>query len=110
MNTPPQATLIIAIFTAIVGSIMVLRNIDSILEGIKRLIAAHTEYWRVRAEREKQQLEESRIRAAFWVRAIQMGIAEEKLLELNQRIRSQHENQNNSSHDRDFDARHKPEY
>ena len=88
MQIPPKETLIIGVFTAIAGSIMILRNIGDILHRVKTILSAYGDYWKVKSERERQLLEESRIRTAFWVRAIQLGIAEEKLRELNTRVRS----------------------
>jgi hypothetical protein len=89
METPQKETIYIAIITAVLGGIMILRNIDSILKHIKNLISQYAEYWRIRSEKEKQQLQESRLRTAFFVKAIQLGIAEQKLSELNEKIRRQ---------------------
>lgn len=91
MNQPKE-TILIAILTALLGAIMVLRNIHEIISRIKALLDEYVRYWKLRNERENQALEESRIRTAFWIRAVQLGIAEEKLQELNRRIGNKHEN------------------
>lgn len=93
MSNAPKETLLIAIMTAILGGIMVLRNISAIIHQIRKILDEYTEFWRLRNEKQRQEIEERRLRIEFWSHAIQIGTAENKLRELEKGIDKKWEQQ-----------------
>ena len=87
MNDPTQQTIIIAIVTAILSGIVILRNLNEIMLQIKRILNEYAEGLRLKNERDRNEIQEQRLRVAFWMRAIQTGYAEEKLKTLSKGIK-----------------------
>lgn len=86
MKPDENQTVIIAVMTAIVSAIMVLRNINGIIEQIKRILSEYAEYWRLRNEKQRNEIAEQRLRVAFWIKAIHTGNAPERLEKLKEGI------------------------
>lgn len=87
MNNPPsKEVLYIAIMTAITGSIMILRNLSTILKQIGNILSEYQKFLQLKNERQLQELQERRLRTAFWMDAIRRGKAMEKLNSLDEKI------------------------
>lgn len=84
---PPQATITIAILTAIAGSLIFLRHFNGIFKQIRQILGAYHRSITLRNEKHQLEIQEQRLRTAYWMSKIRKGEALQQLDWLDERIK-----------------------